>query len=58
MRDQKEHFRNILLFHYRKDKNTVQEIGKKLREVYKESVLTVRQCQKVLFKISFRQFRR
>lgn len=44
MQDQKEHFRHILLFYYRKGKNAVQA-RKKLCEIYGEGILTVRQCQ-------------
>ncbi|CAK9826900.1 Histone-lysine N-methyltransferase SETMAR [Anthophora retusa] len=44
MESEKQHFRHILLFYYRKGKNAVQA-GKKLTDVYGEDVLTVRQCQ-------------
>ncbi|GFX38104.1 HTH_48 domain-containing protein [Trichonephila clavipes] len=44
MEGDKQHFRHILLFYYRKDKNAVQA-RKKLTDVYGEGVLTVRQCQ-------------
>ncbi|GFY18885.1 histone-lysine N-methyltransferase SETMAR [Trichonephila clavipes] len=44
MESDKQHFRDILLFYYRKDKNAVQA-KKKLTDVYGEGVLTVRQCQ-------------
>ncbi|GFT25303.1 mariner Mos1 transposase [Trichonephila clavipes] len=44
MESDKQHFRHILLFYYRKGKNAVQT-RKKLTDVYGESVLTVRQCQ-------------
>ncbi|GFY23755.1 mariner Mos1 transposase [Trichonephila clavipes] len=44
MERDKQHFRHILLFYYRKGKNAVQA-GKKLTDVYGEGVLTVRQCQ-------------
>ncbi|GFW28276.1 mariner transposase [Trichonephila clavipes] len=44
MESNKQHFRHILLFYYRKDKNAVQA-RKKLTDVYGEGVLTVRQCQ-------------
>ena len=41
---EKQHFRHILLFYYRKGKNAVQA-RKKLSDVYGEDVLTERQCQ-------------
>ncbi|GFT01945.1 histone-lysine N-methyltransferase SETMAR [Trichonephila clavipes] len=44
MESDKQHFRHILLFYYRKGKNAVQA-RKKLTNVYGEGVLTVRQCQ-------------
>ncbi|GFW89364.1 histone-lysine N-methyltransferase SETMAR [Trichonephila clavipes] len=44
MESDKQYFRHILLFYYRKGKNAVQA-RKKLTDVYGESVLTVRQCQ-------------
>ncbi|XP_049818723.1 histone-lysine N-methyltransferase SETMAR-like [Aethina tumida] len=44
MESRKQHFRQILLFYYRKGKNAVQA-RKKLTDVYGEGVLTVRQCQ-------------
>ncbi|GFU68835.1 histone-lysine N-methyltransferase SETMAR [Trichonephila clavipes] len=44
MQNDKQHFRHILLFYYRKGKNAVQA-RKKLTDVYGEGVLTVRQCQ-------------
>ncbi|GFX08716.1 histone-lysine N-methyltransferase SETMAR [Trichonephila clavipes] len=44
MESDKQHFRHILLFYYRKGKNAVQA-RKKLTEVYLEGVLTVRKCQ-------------
>ncbi|GFX83066.1 histone-lysine N-methyltransferase SETMAR [Trichonephila clavipes] len=44
MESDKQHFRHILLFYYRKGKNTVQP-RKKLDDVYGEGGLTVRQCQ-------------
>ncbi|XP_049821930.1 histone-lysine N-methyltransferase SETMAR-like [Aethina tumida] len=44
MESDKQHFRHILLFYYRKGKNAVQA-RKKLTDVYGEDVLTVRQCQ-------------
>ncbi|GFV01760.1 histone-lysine N-methyltransferase SETMAR [Trichonephila clavipes] len=44
MEGDKQHFRHILLFYYRKGKNAVQA-RKKLTDVYGEVVLTVRQCQ-------------
>lgn len=44
MERDKQHFRHILLFYYRKGKNAVQA-RKKLTDVYGEGVLTVRQCQ-------------
>ncbi|GFU01364.1 histone-lysine N-methyltransferase SETMAR [Trichonephila clavipes] len=42
MESDKQHFRHILLFYYRKGKNAVQA-RKKLTDVYGEGVLTVRQ---------------
>ncbi|XP_039762017.1 histone-lysine N-methyltransferase SETMAR-like [Pararge aegeria] len=44
MESNKQHFRHILLFNFRKGKNAVQA-RKKLTDVYGEGVLTVRQCQ-------------
>lgn len=44
MESNKQHFRHILLFYYRKGKNAVQA-RKKLTDVYGEDVLTIRQCQ-------------
>ncbi|GFT83373.1 histone-lysine N-methyltransferase SETMAR [Trichonephila clavipes] len=44
MESDKQHFRHILLFYYRKGRNAVQA-RKKLTDVYGEGVLTVRQCQ-------------
>ncbi|EZA56911.1 hypothetical protein X777_02762 [Ooceraea biroi] len=44
MENQSEHFRNTLLFYYRKGKNAVQA-RKKLCAVYGEDVLSERQCQ-------------
>ncbi|GFS81143.1 HTH_48 domain-containing protein [Trichonephila clavipes] len=44
MESDKQHFRHILLFYYKKGKNAVQA-RKKLTDVYGEGVLTVRQCQ-------------
>ncbi|GFU92966.1 histone-lysine N-methyltransferase SETMAR [Trichonephila clavipes] len=44
MESDKQHFRHILLFYYRKGKNAVQA-RKKLTDVYGKGVLTVRQCQ-------------
>ncbi|GFU33507.1 histone-lysine N-methyltransferase SETMAR [Trichonephila clavipes] len=44
MESDKQHFRHILLFYYRKGKNAVQA-RKKLPDVYGEGVLTIRQCQ-------------
>ncbi|GFY33940.1 histone-lysine N-methyltransferase SETMAR [Trichonephila clavipes] len=44
MKSDKQYFRHILLFYYRKGKNAVQA-RKKLTDVYGEGVLTVRQCQ-------------
>ncbi|GFV45883.1 mariner Mos1 transposase [Trichonephila clavipes] len=44
MESDKQHFRHILLFYYRKGKNAVQA-RKELTDVYGEGVLTVRQCQ-------------
>ncbi|GFV88494.1 histone-lysine N-methyltransferase SETMAR [Trichonephila clavipes] len=44
MESDKQHFRHILLFYYRKGKNAVQA-RKKLTDVYGEGVLTLHQCQ-------------
>ena len=44
MESDKQHFRHILLFYYRKGKNAVQ-VRKKLTDVYGEGVLSVRQYQ-------------
>ncbi|GFU67449.1 histone-lysine N-methyltransferase SETMAR [Trichonephila clavipes] len=44
MERDKQHFRYILLFYYRKGKNAVQA-REKLTDVYGEGVLTIRQCQ-------------
>ncbi|GFU84720.1 histone-lysine N-methyltransferase SETMAR [Trichonephila clavipes] len=44
MESDKQHFRHILLFYYRKGRNAVQT-RKKLTDVYGEGVRTVRQCQ-------------
>ncbi|KZC12787.1 Histone-lysine N-methyltransferase SETMAR, partial [Dufourea novaeangliae] len=44
MESEKQHFRHILLFYYRKGKTAVQA-RKKLSDVYGEDVLTERQCQ-------------
>ena len=43
MESDKQQFRYILLFYYRKCKNAVQA-RKKLTDVYGEGMLTVRQC--------------
>ncbi|XP_025264307.1 histone-lysine N-methyltransferase SETMAR-like [Camponotus floridanus] len=44
MESEKQHFRHILFFYYRKGKNAVQ-VRKKLSDVYGEDILTERQCQ-------------
>ena len=44
MENQKEHYRHILLFYFRKGKNASQA-HKKLRAVYGDEVLKERQCQ-------------
>lgn len=44
MENQKQHFRHILLFYYRKGKNAVQS-RKKLCDMYGEDVLKESQCQ-------------
>ena len=49
----KQPFRHILLFYYRKSKNAVQA-RKKLTEVYGKGVLALRQCQNWFAK--FRSF--
>ena len=42
--NQKEHYRRILLFYFRKGKNASQA-RKKLRAIYGDEALKVRQCQ-------------
>ncbi|EZA52415.1 Histone-lysine N-methyltransferase SETMAR, partial [Ooceraea biroi] len=49
--NQKEHFRHILFYYFRKGKNAVQA-RKKLSDVYGEDALKLRQCQN-----SFTKFR-
>ncbi|XP_026829777.1 histone-lysine N-methyltransferase SETMAR-like, partial [Ooceraea biroi] len=44
MENQKEHFRHILFYYFRKGKNAVQA-HKKLCHVYGEDALKLRQCQ-------------
>ncbi|EZA48646.1 Histone-lysine N-methyltransferase SETMAR [Ooceraea biroi] len=44
MENQKEHFRHILFYYFRKGKNAVQA-HKKLSDVYGEDALKLRQCQ-------------
>ncbi|GFU77563.1 histone-lysine N-methyltransferase SETMAR [Trichonephila clavipes] len=44
MESEKQHFRHILLFYYRKGKNAVQA-RKKLADVCGEDALTICQCQ-------------
>ena len=44
MENQKEHYRHILLFYLRKEKNASQA-HKKLRAVYGDEALKERQCQ-------------
>ena len=44
MEDQKEHFRHILLFYFRKGKNASQA-HKKLCAVYGDEAIKERQCQ-------------
>ena len=44
MENQKEHYRRILLFYFRKGKNTSQA-HEKLRAVYGDEALKERQCQ-------------
>ncbi|GFX67218.1 histone-lysine N-methyltransferase SETMAR [Trichonephila clavipes] len=51
----KQHFRHILLFYYRKGKNAVQA-RKKLTDEYGEGVLTVRQWQNRFPKFRFDNF--
>ncbi|GFU96820.1 histone-lysine N-methyltransferase SETMAR, partial [Trichonephila clavipes] len=55
MESDKQHFRHILLFYYRKGKNAVQA-RKKLTDVYGEGLLTVRQCQNWFAKFRFGNF--
>ncbi|GFX11103.1 HTH_48 domain-containing protein [Trichonephila clavipes] len=55
MEGDKQHFRHILLFYYRKGKNAVQA-RRKLIDVYGEGVLTVRQCQNWFAKFRFGNF--
>ena len=44
-----EHFRDILLFYFRKGKNAAQA-AKKLRDVYRVEALKDRQCQNTKIK--------
>ncbi|GFY07916.1 histone-lysine N-methyltransferase SETMAR [Trichonephila clavipes] len=55
MESNKQHYRHILLFYYRKSKNAVQA-RKKLTDVYGEGVLTVRQYQNWFAKFRFGDF--
>ncbi|XP_046837226.1 histone-lysine N-methyltransferase SETMAR-like [Vespa crabro] len=55
MESNKQHFRHILLFYYRKEKNAVQA-RKKLFNVYGEDVLTVQRCHSWFVKFRFRNF--
>ena len=50
-----EHFRHILLFHFRKGKNAAQTT-KKLRDVYGEGALKDRQCRNWFDKFRSRDF--
>jgi len=43
MEPTKEHFRNILLYYFRKGKNA-EQVAKKLRDVYGDDALKGRQC--------------
>ncbi|GFS96652.1 histone-lysine N-methyltransferase SETMAR [Trichonephila clavipes] len=54
MESDKQHFRHILLFYYRKGGNGVQA-RKKLTDVY-GCVLTVRQCQNWFVKFRYGNF--
>ncbi|GFX61847.1 histone-lysine N-methyltransferase SETMAR [Trichonephila clavipes] len=55
MESDKQCFRHMLLFYYRKGKNAIQA-RKKLTDVYGEGVLTVRQCQNSVAKFRFDNF--
>ena len=55
MEDEKQHFRHILLFYYRKGKNAVQA-RRKLCDVYEEDVLTERQCKNWFAQFRFGNF--
>ncbi|GFT87786.1 histone-lysine N-methyltransferase SETMAR [Trichonephila clavipes] len=55
MDSDKQHFRHILLFYYRKGKSDVQA-SNKLTDVYGEGVLTVRQCQNWFAKFRYGNF--
>ncbi|GFV69279.1 histone-lysine N-methyltransferase SETMAR [Trichonephila clavipes] len=55
MESDKQPFRHILLFNYRKGKNAVQA-RKKLSDVCGEGVLTLRQCQNWFAKFRFGNF--
>ncbi|EZA46710.1 Histone-lysine N-methyltransferase SETMAR [Ooceraea biroi] len=55
MENQKEHFRHILFYYFRKGKNAVQA-HKKLRDVYGEDALKLRQCQNWFTKFRSRDF--
>ena len=55
MENQKQHFRHILLFYYRKDIMLFKQ-EKKLFNVYREDVLTERQCQNWIAKFSSDNF--
>ena len=50
-----EHFRHILLFYFRKGKNTAQA-AKKLRDLYGEEALKDRQCRNLFDKFCFGDF--
>ncbi|EZA57113.1 Histone-lysine N-methyltransferase SETMAR [Ooceraea biroi] len=55
MENQKEHFPHILFYYFRKGKNAVQA-HKKLRDVYGEDALKLRQCQNWFTKFRSRDF--
>ncbi|EZA61916.1 Histone-lysine N-methyltransferase SETMAR [Ooceraea biroi] len=55
MENQKQHFPHILFYYFRKGKNAVQA-HKKLRDVYGEDALKLRQCQNSFTKFRSRDF--
>ena len=55
MENQKEHYRHILLFYFRKGKNASQA-HKKLCAVYSDEALKERQCQNWFYKFRSADF--